>query len=75
VSDWPDELEADSITVNGAMHRRLVAVHASMDDWERDFLAALKRVAPLCDCHVESGEGAWRETHDPECVSHRWKEC
>lgn len=22
-----------------------------------------------CDCHVESGEGAWNEMHDPECCS------
>jgi hypothetical protein len=44
MSDWPDELAADSISFNGLMHERLAAVHRSMDDWEVDFLAALERL-------------------------------
>lgn len=24
-----------------------------------------------CDCPVMSGEGAWREAHDPECATQR----
>lgn len=75
MNNWNDELEGDSITFSETMRERLIVTHASMDAWAADFLAALKRVAPLCDCPVESGEGAWNEVHDPDCVSHRWKEC
>jgi hypothetical protein len=27
--------------------------------------------AGRCDCHVGSGEGAWRETHDYDCATLR----
>ena len=44
VNDWPDELDADSTTFVSRVRYRMIAVHASMDDWERDFIAALERL-------------------------------
>lgn len=70
MSGWELADEAEAFTSN--MRERLIAVHRSMDNWAVDFIAALKRVAPLCDCHVGSGEGAWNEVHEPACVHHRW---
>lgn len=55
----------------------LINRHAELLEWEPfgalpDATDAAR--AAECDCPVSSGEGAWREAHDPTCPAARGSE-